>query len=60
MKRVPKLNLGYVGKARHIVAAGVSAQDDDDAIVVLNESIVGLGGRKKLNLCQENLVKRYC
>jgi hypothetical protein len=39
---VPTLDLGGVGKARCIVAAGVSAEDDDDAIVVLNESIVGL------------------
>jgi hypothetical protein len=44
---VPKLDLGGVGKARCIVAARVSAEDDDDAIVVLNESVEGLGGRKK-------------
>jgi hypothetical protein len=43
---VPKLNLGGVGKARRIVAAGVSAEDDD-AIVVSNECVVGLGERKK-------------
>jgi hypothetical protein len=39
--------LGGVGKARRTVAAGVSMYDDDDAIVVLNESVVGIGGRKK-------------
>jgi hypothetical protein len=55
-----KLDSGGVGKARHIVAAAVSTYDDDDAIVVLNESIEGLGRRKILNICQENLVKRYC
>jgi hypothetical protein len=40
---VPKRNSGGVGKARRIVAAGVSTYDDDDAILVSNESVVGLG-----------------